>query len=91
MENKVAMESIRNELKTLIIESLDLEEIEVSDIGDETTLFGEGVGLDSIDALELGMAISRKWGVTLSQNSDENRSHFKNVSTLAAFIHSKLN
>lgn len=91
MENKVAMESIRNELKTLIIESLDLEEIEISDIGDETTLFGEGVGLDSIDALELGMAISRKWGVTLSQNSDENRSHFKNVSTLAAFIHSKLN
>lgn len=84
------IETLREELKVLIIESLDLEDIGVADIGNETALFNDGVGLDSIDALELGMAISRKYGIQLSQNSDENRSYFTNVTTLAQYIEAQL-
>ncbi|HSQ43146.1 MAG TPA: phosphopantetheine-binding protein [Fibrobacteraceae bacterium] len=80
---------IREELKTLIVESLDLEDVVPNEIGDDMTLFNEGLGLDSIDALELGMAISRKYGVNLTANSEENRALFQNVNTLANYIAAK--
>ena len=48
------------DIKLLIIDALGLEDISVDDIGDEQTLFGEGLGLDSVDALELGLAIQKK-------------------------------
>ena len=59
---------LREELKQLIIESLALEEITPSDIKDDEPLFNEGLGLDSIDALELGMALKRKYDITLESN-----------------------
>lgn len=77
---------IKKDLKELIVESLNLEDLTVNDIGDLDTLFGEGLGLDSIDALELGMAVSRRYNVRLSKDRDENTKHFKNVSTLAALV-----
>jgi len=49
-------------------------------------LFGEGLGLDSIDALELGMAIKKAFGVTFSQNAAENKTIFRSVKTLADFV-----
>ncbi len=84
------LESLREELKVLIIESLELEDMAPADIGDNDALFNEGVGLDSIDALELGMAIAKKYGVKLSQNQDENRAYFRNVTTLAQYVLSQL-
>ena len=74
------------ELKKLIIESLDLEEITVDQINSESPLFIEGLGLDSIDALELGVALKKKYNLTLKGEGQENKKHFYSVSTLADFI-----
>ena len=82
---------LKNELKKLIIESLSLEEISSDDIIDSEPLFGEGLGLDSIDALELGMALKRKYNITLENNKDENQKYFYSVDTLADFVRSRIN
>lgn len=78
--------SIQNALKQLIIETLNLEDISPDEIETEAPLFGDGLGLDSIDALELGLAIKNQYGVLLSSDSDEVRKHFHSVATLAAYI-----
>lgn len=77
-------------LKTLIIESLELEDITVDDIKDDEPLFISGLGLDSIDALELGMALKKKYNVDLSDNKEENKKYFYSVKTIADFIRSKI-
>ncbi|WP_438861768.1 phosphopantetheine-binding protein [Morganella morganii] len=59
------------------------------EIETEAPLFGDGLGLDSIDALELGLAIKNQYGVLLSSDSDEVRKHFYSVATLAAYIDSQ--
>jgi len=74
------------ELKQLIVDALMLEDIAPEDIEDEAPLFGEGLGLDSIDALELGMAISKKYDIKMSKDQDENRSHFASVQSLADYV-----
>ena len=79
-------EEIENKIKETIVASLDLEDLAAADIETEAPLFGEGLGLDSIDALELGMAIKRAFGVTFSSNPAENKKIFYSVKTLADFI-----
>ena len=74
------------ELKKLIIESLCLEDIVPEDIDSEEPLFGEGLGLDSIDALELGIALQKFYGIKLKENAEENKYHFANVKSLVTFI-----
>ena len=81
---------LENEIKTLIIESLELEDITVDDIKDDGPLFISGLGLDSIDALELGMALKKKYNVDLSDNKEENKKYFYSVKTIADFIRSKV-
>ena len=76
-------EELENKIK---VESLDLEDLAAQDIETDVPLFGEGLGLDSIDALELGMAIKKAFGVTFSQNPADNRAIFRSVKTLADFI-----
>lgn len=76
------------ELKELIIQSLDLEDIAPEDINAEEPLFGEGLGLDSIDALELGLGIYKKYGVKLDSHSDETKKIFSSVKSLAEYIES---
>ncbi|NRB23620.1 phosphopantetheine-binding protein [Shewanella sp.] len=78
-----------NEIKQLIIDSLDLEDVTVDDIDTEAALFGEGLGLDSIDALELGLAIKKQFDVKIEANSDATKAHFYSVSSLASFIESQ--
>ena len=82
---------LEDEIKDLIIKSLDLEDITIDDIKDEEALFGEGLGLDSIDALELGMALKRNFNLVLSANKEENVKHFYSVNTLAELIRSQKN
>ena len=77
------------EIKTLIIDALGLEDISADDIGDEQTLFGEGLGLDSVDALELGLAIQKKYGIKIDADAKDTRNHFTNVASLAAFVTAK--
>ena len=74
------------DLKKLIIEVLNLEDLAPDDIESGAPLFGDGLGLDSIDALELGVAIRRKYNVNLDIDSEEIREHFASVSNLARFI-----
>ncbi|HEV7165512.1 MAG: phosphopantetheine-binding protein [Gammaproteobacteria bacterium] len=83
------MNTLIEELKQLIIASLDLEDISPADIDASKPLFGDGLGLDSIDALELGVAIQKKYHVKLDANSAETRQHFYSVENLAKFIQSQ--
>jgi acyl carrier protein len=73
-------------IKELIIEALNLEDMSPDDIETEAPLFGDGLGLDSIDALELGVAIRRKYDVNLDVDSEEIRGHFESVASLARFV-----
>ena len=85
------MSSLEEEIKLLIIESLELEDITPDDIIDDEALFGDGLGLDSIDALELGLALKKHFNITLTSNKEENKKHFYSVKTLADFIRSQNN
>ncbi len=80
------MTDLNLELKSLIIEALGLEDVTVDEIGDDQTLFGEGLGLDSVDALELGLAIQKRYGIRIDAEAKDTRTHFANVNSLAAFV-----
>lgn len=79
-------EEIEQKIKDIIVSSLDLEDITPADIETDIPLFGEGLGLDSIDALELGMAIRKTFGVVFSKDPAENKKIFRSVKTLADFV-----
>ena len=83
------MDQLKTEVKEVIISSLQLEDIKPGDIDDSAPLFGEGLGLDSIDALELGVALKKKFGVKFSAESGENKKHFASVNALAEYIQSQ--
>ncbi|RBJ81488.1 acyl carrier protein [Pseudomonas sp. MWU12-2534b] len=80
---------LKLEIKLLIIDALGLEDISAQDIGNDQTLFGEGLGLDSVDALELGLAIQKKYGIKIDADAKDTRNHFSNVASLAAFVTAK--
>ncbi|RPJ03694.1 MAG: acyl carrier protein [Spirochaetaceae bacterium] len=80
------MNDLEEEIKAVIISALDLEDLTPADVDSQAPLFGEGLGLDSIDALELGLAIKKKYNVSLSAEDKENRKHFYSVRTLSEFI-----
>lgn len=83
------MDTLKQEIKETIISSLDLEDVKPEDIGDDEALFGAGLELDSIDALELGIALKKKYGVTFPTDPAENRKLFSSVNTLAGYIDSR--
>ena len=83
------MSSMENELKQLIIDSLDLEDLSIDDIESQEALFNDGLGLDSIDALELGLAIRKKYDVRIDQEKDDVVKIFASVAALAQFIESE--
>lgn len=80
------MQQLEEEVKQVIIDVLQLEDITPADIVNDAPLFVDGLGLDSIDALELGVAIQKRYGISLSADSTETRNHFASVRTLAAMI-----
>ena len=80
------MDKLHNEIKELIIRSLELEDVTAAEIGDEEILFGDGLGLDSIDALELGVALQKNFGVKIETKKEDLTDHFANVKSLALFI-----
>lgn len=77
------------DIKHLIVTALKLEDIQPADINSDEPLFGSGLGLDSIDALELGVAIRQRYGIKIETVSDEVKAHFANVRSLAKFIDAK--
>jgi acyl carrier protein len=80
------MDEFIEDIKVLIIETLDLEEVTPEDIDVEAPLFDEGLGLDSIDALELGVAIQKRYGVMIDANTEGIKNWFQSVATLSQLI-----
>lgn len=80
------MHELETELKSLVIETLELEDITVDDIDSSEPLFVEGLGLDSIDALELGLALQKTYGIKLAADSEDTRKHFASIRNLAALV-----
>jgi acyl carrier protein len=83
------MDELEQEIKALIIDVLKLEDLRVEDIDSEEMLFGEGLGLDSIDALELGVALRQRYGLRIETITEEVKAHFAIVRSLARFIRSQ--
>ena len=83
------MADLQSELKQKIIDILELEDIEPDDIVDDDPLFVEGLGLDSIDALEIGLMLQVNYGIHLKVDSDETRQHFTSINALAALVESQ--
>lgn len=79
------MDALINELKTRIIEALKLADLKPEDIDTDAPLFGEGLGLDSIDALELMLLLEKNYGIKL-KNPAEGKEVFKSVRTMAEYI-----
>ena len=82
------MEISLTELKSKIIDSLKLQDITPAQIGDDDPLFGDGLGLDSIDALELVVMLEKNYGIVI-KDIEEGRPAFRSVRTLANFIKAK--
>ncbi|MGF1724293.1 phosphopantetheine-binding protein [Photobacterium nomapromontoriensis] len=83
------MEQLYIEVKKLIIDSLNLEDITVDDIETSAPLFGDGLGLDSIDALELGLAIKNKYNIIIDADDSTTKEKFTSVESLANYISSQ--
>lgn len=79
------MQELTQQLKEQIIEVLNLEEMTPEEIDDDAPLFGDGLGLDSIDALELIVLLEKNYGIKLA-NPSEGRAIFESISTIADFV-----
>ncbi|HLT65966.1 MAG TPA: phosphopantetheine-binding protein [Flavobacterium sp.] len=79
------MEALKQELKERIIDVLNLEDIEITDIQDNDPLFGDGLGLDSIDALELIVLLDKEYGIKLA-DPKQGKEIFQSIETMATFV-----
>jgi acyl carrier protein len=80
------MSTLEQDIKELIVEALMLEDVNPNEIDSEAPLFGEGLGLDSIDALELAIALDRKFKVKIQADDPNTRETFRSVKSLAAYV-----
>jgi acyl carrier protein len=83
------MNELELELKSLVIDTLNLEDITPEEIDSEEMLFVDGLGLDSIDALELGVEIQKKYGIKMNAQNEDIKEHFASIRSLARFITSE--
>lgn len=84
--DETALKNIKEELKRLLVDSLSLEDIEPSEISDDEILFGEGLGLDSLDAVEIIVMLQRNYGIELN-DMDKSRQVLTSINTLAQFVY----
>jgi acyl carrier protein len=75
-----------NEIKQFVIDTLNLEDISIDDIDSEAALFNDGLGLDSIDALELGVGLQKRYGIKLHSDPAENHKYFASIRSLAELV-----
>lgn len=83
------MSELHTEIKQMIIDTLDLEDMETDEIIDDQPLFVDGLGLDSIDALEIGLALQKNYGIKIKSESEDTREHFSSVNNLVALVESQ--
>lgn len=81
--------TIKEQLKKILVEELNLEDINPEDIEDDAPLFGEGLGLDSLDAVEIVVLLEKHFGVEV-KNLDEGREAFRSISTLAQYVEERI-
>ena len=86
LEPRQTMQALEQEIKELLISTLNLEDIKPDDIDREAALFVDGLGLDSIDALELGLALQKRYGLTMGSDTESTRKHFASIAALAQFV-----
>lgn len=83
--------TLKHEIKVLIITALELEDITPADLADDALLFGDdGLGLDSIDALELGVALRKKYQIHLEASSSENQHYFQSINSLTELVQKQM-
>ncbi|MGV8996665.1 MAG: phosphopantetheine-binding protein [Parvibaculaceae bacterium] len=80
------LSGFEDRIRHLIVDTLNLEDIKAEDIGLDEALFGEGLGLDSIDALEIGVEIQKAFGVKIDTQDEKLSSYFSSVRALAQFV-----
>lgn len=80
------MGEFEREIAAMIVDTLNLEDVSVDDIDPAAPLFGDGLGLDSIDALELALAISQNYGVQIKSDDQKNQQIFESLAALASFV-----
>lgn len=81
-----SLNSLQNEIAKLIVDSLNLEDVNPADLDPKAPLFGEGLGLDSIDAIEIGAALSKRYHIKIKSQDEETEQHFNSVESLARFV-----
>lgn len=81
---------LEREIAQLIIDTLNLEDITVADLPPAQPLFNEGLGLDSVDALELALALHKRYGISIASDDKDARRHFASVASLAAYVASQV-
>jgi acyl carrier protein len=80
------MNALQQDIAQLIIDTLNLEHLQAADIAPEQPLFGQGLGLDSVDALELALALQNRYNIQIASDSRDARQHFATVASLATFV-----
>ena len=81
--------NLPDKLKTLLVEELKLEGVDPAGIADDATLFGDGLGLDSLDAVEIVVLIQKHFGIEI-KDMEEAKSAFRSIATLSAYIEGRL-
>lgn len=82
----MSLEALENELKALIIDALVLEDMTPADLPSQQLLFGDGVGLDSLDALEISLALEERYGISVDEDDEATKQRFATVASLAQFV-----
>lgn len=88
MDKEAKLAEIREKLKVLLVDQLSLDDVEPDEIEDDAELFGEGLGLDSLDAVEIVVMLQRNFGMEV-KDMEKSREVFRTISTLADYVYEK--